>query len=142
MKKIYIIIIAVFLLTIGSASTFAQEYKIIVNSGNSIDALTKKELSDYFLKKKTTWTGNTSVLPIDLNSSSATRAVFSKEIHNKSISQVRAFWQQSVFSGKASPPTELENDIAVINYIKSHKDAIGYISSKSSPSGVKVINIK
>lgn len=120
----------------------AQTYVVIVNNGNSVDALTKKEISDYFLKKRTSWKNNVVIEPVDLSSGSAIRAGFSKEILNKTTTQVRAYWQQSVFSGKASPPSEMENDQAVINYVKTHKGAIGYISSKSASTGVKIISIK
>lgn len=137
----YITIILIFVLSSINLVS-AQEYKIIVNSANPNTTFSKKEISEIFLKKKSKWSDNTAALPIDLSSGSPLRAVFSKDIHNKSVSQIRAFWQQSVFSGKASPPVELENDAAVINYIKTHKGAVGYISAKTNPADVKTITLK
>ncbi len=119
-----------------------QEYKIIVNSSNTVSSLSNKEVSNYFLKKKTKWSNGTKINPIDLSSSSVIRKNFSKNIHKKSIGQVRAFWQQSVFSGKASPPPEMKNDNAVINYVKTKKGAIGYVLKNANTKGVKTITIK
>ncbi len=119
-----------------------QEFKVIVNSSNTVSSLTKKQVSDFFLKKKTKWSNKTKVQPVDLSSRSEIRKKFSKTIHRKSTGQVRAFWQQSVFSGKASPPAEMRNDIAVINYVKKHKGAIGYVSKNAKTNGVKTITIK
>ena len=115
---------------------------MIVNNSNTTTSLTKKQVSDFLLKKKTRWADKTKVLPVDLGSKSAIRSVFTKQIHKKNVNQVRSFWQQSVFSGKASPPSEKTNDMAIINYVKAHKGAIGYISSKTKTTGVKTVTIK
>ncbi len=118
-----------------------QEYKIIVNSSNTVSSLSSKEVSNYFLKKKTKWSNGIKISPVDLSSNSVIRKNFSKNIHKKSIGQVRAFWQQSVFSGKASPPAEMKNDNAVINYVKTHKGAIGYVTKNANTDGVKIITM-
>lgn len=142
MKQTYKIILIGIIFIASSINASAQEFKVIVNNANTTSSLTKKQVSDFLLKKKTRWTDKTKVLPIDLSSKSAVRSVFTKQIHKKNVNQVRSFWQQSVFSGKASPPSEKTNDQAVINYVKTHKGAIGYISSKTKTTGVKVITIK
>jgi ABC-type phosphate transport system substrate-binding protein len=143
MRYLLLSILVGFMFIIGSTiHTSAQGYMIITNHENSVDALTKKEISDFFLKKKTTFSNSLTILPVDLSSGSTIRIAFSEDIHNKTVTQVRAYWQQSVFSGKASPPTEMENDQAVINYVKTHKGAIGYIASKNASTSVKIINIK
>lgn len=137
MKRYLLIII----FSVFASSVFAQGYKVIVNSANNKTSFTKKEVSDYFLKKKKRWTDKTSIIPVDLSSKSSVRAAFSKTVHKKSTSQVRAYWQQIVFSGRATPPREFANDKAVIAFVKANKGAIGYISSGTSSSGVKVITI-
>ncbi len=143
MIKIYKILLLNFVFTISLVlHVSAQEYTVIVNNSNTVSSLTKKQVSQYLLKQKTKWADKTKVQPIDLNSKSAVRKVFSKAVHKKSIGQVRAFWQQSVFSGKASPPSEKANDAAIIAYVKTHKGAIGYISAKTKANGVKTVNVK
>ena len=119
-----------------------QSFKVIVNSLNSINLLTKKQVSNFLLKKTTRWSNNTKVQPVDLSSHSEVRKIFSKTIHQKSIVQVRSFWQQSVFSGKASPPPEIKNDNTVINYVKTHNGAIGYVSANTNTNEVKTITVK
>lgn len=120
----------------------AQEYKVIVNKANPVTQLTKKQISNYFLKKYRKWPNKNNVIPVDLSSKSSIRAAFSKDIHKKSTAQVRAFWQQSIFAGKSTPPRELADDSAVISYVKKYKGAIGYVSLKANTNGVKVITIK
>ncbi len=143
MKTTYrIFLITIWMLIGFSFVVSAQQYKIIVHNSNTTANLSKKQVSAYLLKRKTRWPDKKRVYPVDLSSRSSVRISFSKEIHRKSVSQVRAFWQQSVFAGKASPPSEKNNDQAVIQYVKTHQGAIGYISNKTKATGVKVINIK
>ncbi len=136
-KYIITLIIAI----IAGYTVQAQAYKVIVNSSNTTSSLTKTELSNYLLKKRAKWSSGIEVVPVDLGTKSAVREAFSKEIHKKTIAQVRAFWQQSVFAGKETPPRELDSDTAVIDFVKSNPGAIGYVSPAANTAGVKVIPI-
>ncbi len=138
MKK-YIItfIIAIFAITLSQA-----QYKVIVNNANSTTTITKSQVSNYLLKKRTKWASGTSIAPVDLSSKSSVRKSFSKAVHRKTTAQVRAFWQQSVFSGKATPPREMKSDAEVVKFVKTNKGAIGYVSAGANTAGVKVISVK
>ncbi len=85
---------------------------------------------------------NVEVAPVDLSSKSSVREDFTKDIHGKTVAQIRAFWQQSVFSGKETPPREMENDDKVLEFVKANKGAIGYVSAGANTAGVKVITVK
>lgn len=138
MKRSIVILFALFL----TLSINAQSFKIVVNSSNSVNSLTKKELSDFFLKKRTKWSSGIKVIPVDLSSKSSVRTAFTKEIHEKTVSQIRAYWQQSVFAGKQTPPREMNSDQKIIEFVKMHKGAIGYVSKQSNTEGLKTITIK
>lgn len=125
-----------------STLSFCQDYKVIVNSANTLSSISKKDAISFFLKKKSKWSTGDKVVVVDLGSKSSTRASFSKNILGKSTAQVRAYWQQSVFAGGATPPRELKTDAEVIAFVKSNKGAIGYVSSGANISGVKTITIE
>lgn len=137
MKKI-ITLLSILFITI---SCFSQNYKLIVNSANSNTSITKQEASDFFLKKKTKWSTGEKVAVVDMTPNSSTRIDFTKDVHGKSVGQVRAYWQQSVFAGKATPPKEVDSDAEVIEFVKSNPGAVGYVSSGASTAGVKVITV-
>ncbi len=122
-------------------NTYSQSYKIIVNTNNSVNSLTKKEASNFFLKTKTKWENGTIVMPVDLTAGSKTRDAFSQDILAKSTSAVRNYWQQAAFSGTATAPPEKSSDAEVIEYIKKNPGGIGYVSSGASTEGVKVLTI-
>jgi len=139
--KLKISVLITFALLLITDGVFAQSFKVVVNSSNSVTALTKKEASDLFLKKKSKWTDGNAVSPVDLSSSSKVREEFSQQVLGKSISAVRNFWQQAAFSGTASAPTEKSSDEEVIEFIKKNPGGIGYVSSSANTSGVKTVSI-
>ncbi|TLX71825.1 hypothetical protein E9993_19800 [Labilibacter sediminis] len=137
MKKIYILLI---LFSVG-ITVGAQSYKVIVNNTNSTSALSKKQVSNLFLKKEKKWPDGSKVAVIDLKGNNPTRKVFSSEVHSKSTNAVKSYWQQAVFSGKGTPPVEKSSDQDVINFVKQNSGAIGYVSSGTNTSGVKTITV-
>ncbi len=140
-KIVYISNIVLILLLFASPS-FAYDFQIIVNKDNPVSQATKEEVAKWFLKKKTTWPNGEKIEPVDQKSSAKIRKDFSKEILNKSVSAVKSYWQRMIFSGRGVPPIEKENDQQVIEYVKNHPGAVGYVSKDAKIEGVKKINIK
>jgi ABC-type phosphate transport system substrate-binding protein len=136
-----LIAILIIILPLLTSEISAQKtYVIIVNKSNTLSSLTKKEVSDLFLKK-TKWSFGSAVIPVDQSPNSKTREQFTLDIHGKSISSIRSFWQQSVFSGTASAPVEKNSDSEIIDFVQKNSEAIGYISSSTKTEDVKIINI-
>jgi ABC-type phosphate transport system substrate-binding protein len=104
-------------------------------------ALSKSDVSHLFLKKTTAWSDRRPVLPVDQGDGSPTRRVFSREIHRKSVSAVKSYWQQRIFSGSDVPPPELGSDAEVTAYVKTHAGAVGYLGERPADAGVKLIRI-
>ena len=140
MKKIFGIVSALFLLS--TMTVCAQNFKVIVNNANTASSVTTKELSDFFLKRKSKWSSGGGVEVIDLGAKSSTRESFSSSVLGKSTAQVRAFWQQAVFSGANTPPREANNEAEVVEFVKNNPGAIGYVSPGANTSGVKTLTVK
>ncbi len=122
----------------------AQEgsFKIIVNRDNPASEMTKKEISNAFLKKNSKWGNGVAIMPLDLVSISSTRAVFSKTIHERKVSAIKAYWQKQIFSGRKIPPAEKKTNREVLRFVQDNPGAIGYISASTSISGSNVKTIK
>ena len=132
---------AVFGLTLFSGLLPAQDYKVIVNSSNTVASMTKTEVSKIFLKKVISWNNGKKVNPVDLSSDSSIREAFSEEIHGKKVKAIRAYWGKMIFSGRAVPPPEKASDADVIAYVQENLDAVGYVSASAPTSDVKVLSI-
>ena len=138
MRKIIIVIIAIFSASILNAQ---DNVKIIVNPANTISSITVSELSNIFLKKVSKFDNGDKAVPVDQVADSPVRVSFSDQYLGKSVSAVKNYWNQQLFSGAGVPPEEKQNDAAVINFVKANAGAIGYVSSGASITEVKVLNV-
>lgn len=114
---------------------------LIVNQENPVSAAGTHEIADWFLKRATRWSDGELVYAVDLRPDASARRAFSERVLKRSVSAVRNYWQQRIFSGRDVPPPELDSDEAVIRYVASHRGAIGYISQCVQGSGIKVLRV-
>ena len=136
------ILLVVLVTIVAMETSYGQTYKVIVNNTNPISSIDKSELSDYFMKKETKYLNGKRIVPVDQKGNSSVRKSFTSEVHNKSVTAVKSFWQQAVFQGKDTPPVEKSSDGAVIADVANNPGAIGYVSMGTETSGVKTISIK
>ncbi len=137
-----IVLIVALAALLAPAMSYAQDYKVVVHSGNPTDILTKEQLGKMFLKKIVKWDTGTPIIPVDQAPSSPVRATFNKVIHAKPASAIASYWQQQIFAGRDVPPAEKEGDAAVLAFVKATPGAIGYVSAGGATDGVKVLSIR
>lgn len=144
MRRIIITVLTVALLVLGlSRATEAQrgDYKVIIHPDNPATTVSRDLVRNAFLKKATQWGDGTTLRPIDLSRSFPIRDQFTREILNKTPSQLKNYWNQRIFSGKGVPPPEVETVADVIAYVVSEPGAIGYIPSHVDPGEAKVVEV-
>ena len=118
------------------------EYQIIVHPANHVDAVDKDFVRMAFLKKVATWRNDTTIRPAQLSRRFPLRDRFTREVLKKTPIQLRSYWNQQVFSGKAVPPPEFHSEAAVISYVLANRGAIGYLPASANPRGAKVIRLR
>lgn len=116
-------------------------YVVVVNKSNPIDSISADRASALFLKKVTKWDNGRRALPVDQVAESPVREKFSKSIHGKSVTAVKSYWQQQIFSGRDVPPPEKNSDRQIVSYIEANPDAIGYVSAGAAMGNVKVLKV-
>jgi hypothetical protein len=117
-------------------------FRVIVDAKNPVSSLTRDFLTEAFLKKTTRWKDGETIRPVDLRVDSATRRKFSENVLKRSVSAVRSYWQQRIFSGRGVPPPELDSDEAVNKFVVKHRGAVGYVSGGAKLEDVKVVSVK
>lgn len=144
MKKLATILFAAAILLAFLWSARGQsgaDYQVIVHPSNDVSAVSKDEISRFLLKKKTRWDDGTAAAPIDLDSKSAVREAFSREVHGRSVSSIKNYWQRQIFSGREVPPPEVATDAEVVRFVSGTPGGIGYVSRNARLNGVKAITI-
>jgi hypothetical protein len=120
----------------------APGYRVIVNAKNPVTALERRFVADALLKKATRWPDGTLIRPADLGPDAPARERFSQDVLDRSVAAVKSYWEQSIFSGRETPPPELDSDAAVIDFVVKHPGAIGYVSGASDVTRVKVVTVR
>jgi hypothetical protein len=122
-------------LAVGAVSAPLQaqdkEFVVIVNTFNPFVTIKADDLSRIFLKKTATWSNGQAAQPVDQPEGSNLRRRFTSRVLNRDTGSVKSYWQQQVFSGKAVPPPTLDTDAAVLEFVRLHPYAVGYISSST-----------
>ena len=122
-------------------SQASDDFKVIVNSSNPITSMTSRDVSKMFLKKRSKWDNGAKVHPVDLPLDSPARETFSAAVHGKTAAKINSYWQAQVFSGRAGAPPVKNTQAEIVAFVMADPGAVGYVSSTTNVSGVKVIEV-
>ncbi len=119
-----------------------EPFEVVVNAANASSSLPQEKLAAYFLKKENRWADGTKVAVVDRAPGAAVRAAFSKSVLGKDVAAVKSYWQRLLFSGKETPPAELDSDREVLDFVAKSPGGLGYVASGADlPAGVKMLRI-
>lgn len=131
---------AALLAALLAASSFAQAGVVVVMSSKSdVDSLSKVQVSQIFLAKTDALPNGRVAKPIDQAEGAAVRNEFYDKVADKSSAQMKAYWSQLTFTGKAQPPRKVASDAAVKAALAENPAAISYISEGAVDGSVKVV---
>ncbi len=128
---------------VGSFSLFAQigicnELQIVVNPKNPISIISKKELTQIYLKKKKFSNDGMALIPMDLRSN---KMDFYEGILNKPFTLVKRYWTRAIFSGKGTPPKEFRDVDSLLKYLNDMPGGLAYVPEGSKLKNLKVLKI-
>jgi ABC-type phosphate transport system substrate-binding protein len=126
----------------GAQNAAPPAFRVVVNHANPYGRLPREFVANAFLRKTSRWGHGETIRPVDQDGDSSVRRKFSSDVLRRSVSAVRNYWQQLIFSGRGLPPAELDSDQAVIGYVARNAGAIGYVSGSADVNGVKVVSLE
>jgi ABC-type phosphate transport system substrate-binding protein len=115
------------------------ELVIIVSSKNPATSLTREQVAQIFLGKNTSFPGGGTAMPLDLTEGAALRDEFYAKVGEKSAGQVKAYWAKQMFSGKGTPPREIQGAAEMKKAVAADATAIGYVDRATLDSTVKAV---
>lgn len=141
-------VLGAFVLGLGMTAAGAPQpagtgYVIVVRADNPVASLHRAELSRLFLKRDNSWPGGLAAAPVDLAESVEARQLFSREVHQKPVAAIKAYWQQQIFSGRGTPPPERATEAKVLEYVRTNPGGLGYVSGDTPLGpGLKVLRVE
>ncbi|MGR5093728.1 phosphate ABC transporter substrate-binding protein [Vibrio maritimus] len=112
---------------------------VVIGNSAGVDALSKGEVKQLFLGKKSQLPNGKSVKIIELKDGDSNRVAFHDAATGRSEAQLQSAWSRLVFTGKAEAPTQVTDFTSVINEVTANENAIGYIDEASVTDSVKVL---
>jgi ABC-type phosphate transport system substrate-binding protein len=121
----------------ASFSSFA-EISVIVNSANT-DQINAKLIKRIYLGKIKAFPNGKKIKVLTLKDGTPETEVFRQSALKKSNSQFKSYWSKLAFTGKGTPPKEVNSAADMINAVKADASAIGFIDSAAVTGDVKVV---
>lgn len=120
----------------------AEDVVVIVNQKIGVNKMSRDEVINVFLGRSRQLASGVTALPLDLPGSSAERAQFYQLLTGKSINEINAYWARLIFSGRASPPTQVRNQEEAVQMVIDNRSAVAYVArNKVSSSAIIVFEL-
>ena len=140
---ITVLCIFIFILNNGFIA-IAEDSGVVIISNQSIpiNNLSKVEFKNIFIGKIKLWENGDKVI-IAVQKEKNIHEKFLRAYIKKSPKQYFNYWRNLIFTGKSNTvPKYFNTEDELIEFISSTTGAIGYISSNSTPNGVKIISVQ
>jgi ABC-type phosphate transport system substrate-binding protein len=111
----------------------------VVSSKSSITSLSKGQVIDIFLGRRTRFPDGSLAVPIDQTEGSAARDEFYSRVADMSPAQVKAFWSKIIFTGRGQPPIAVTTSVEAKKALAANPNAITYIDQSLVDSSVRVV---
>jgi ABC-type phosphate transport system substrate-binding protein len=132
------------LLSLGAASSLAtpivwSDTVIVVINQNNTNVIDFAYVNKIYSGALRAWPDGSPVIALDHPEDTEVRALFSTQVLNRSVANMRAIWSQNIFTGRGLPPKVISVDSEVRRIVGSNKQAIGYLKASNLEGNLKVI---
>jgi ABC-type phosphate transport system substrate-binding protein len=122
-------------------STESTAFVVVVNKANPVKTLTVVDLRRIFLKQSRMWPHAEPMVPVDWDSTSEVRQVFSKSILNRSVREMAEYWVQQSMTQGLTPPSTQRSSRAVLRFVANVPGAISYVLPAEVDETVSVVKV-
>ena len=112
------------------------EVVVVVSANSPVTSLTAAQASQIFLAKSVTLPGGGAATPIDI-ASGPVRDEFYTKVTGKDAAQLKSYWAQLTFTGKAKPFRQAPSAAEAKKLIAASPSAIGYLAPADVDSSVR-----
>jgi ABC-type phosphate transport system substrate-binding protein len=110
-----------------SAPPAAAEVVVISSTRNTIERVTQDDISYIFMGRYRKLPDGSTARPLDLDADSPIRKTFYRQLVDKSLEEINAYWARLVFAGRTTPPAETKGQDELLEKVANDPRAIGYI---------------
>ena len=113
------------------------ELAIIVHPSRAT-TLTVETLKRIYLKRQRFWDDGHAIVAINQENGTPAREAFTRTVFGDEAARLPAYWNEQYFHG-VLPPIILGSEEAVIRYVASRPDAVGYVDARHVDASVTTV---
>lgn len=117
----------------------AADWVLIANPKAGIGRLTQDEVTNIYLGRYRRLASGVTAEPLDQPADSALRAHFYRQLVDKNLAEINAYWARLVFSGKTRPPGVASSSEDAVQRVLQHPDALAYVEKSKVDGRVTVV---
>jgi len=137
-RRIARVLLVLFILSPTPGARADPQLRVIVHPSRT-DKLTRSDVGAIYLKQKTFWEDGQAIVPINRAAGSETRELFSERTLGQNSRRLANYWNQRYFEAGEFPPATLGSEEAVVRFVGSNPNAIGYVSGEKVDDSVSVV---
>ena len=111
---------------------------VVVHPSNTAD-ISRDDINRLYTGRASSFPSGGQAVPINLVDSNSVRNEFDDKVLGRSSSQIKAHWSKLVFTGKGTPPKEVNNDAEVLDLVANNPSIIGYVSKGADLAKVRAV---
>lgn len=112
---------------------------LVANPRSGIERLTQDEVINIYLGRYWRLPSGLVAEPIDHPVDTEARARFYRQLANKSLAEINAYWARLVFSGKTRPPQVAESVEVMLRQVATYPGALAYVERSQADVRVKIV---
>ncbi len=122
----------------ASPATAADELELaVIVHPSRAAALTTETVKRMYLKRQRFWDDGHPIVAINQEVTTPAREAFTRLVFGDEAVRLPAYWNEQYFHG-VMPPIILGSEEAVMRYVASRPDAIGYVDARHVDASVAV----
>lgn len=129
--------LALLVLALVPGLAAAEELVVVVGNDSPVRALTRAQAAQVFLGKPVDLAGLERPVPVD-QPEGPVREAFYERLAGRSPSQMKAYWSKLVFTGKGTPPREIDAGL-VVKAVARDPRLVGYAARRDLDGSVRAV---
>lgn len=129
--------VALWLWAVPTGAADEIELAVIVHPSRAT-TLTVETVRRIFLKRQRFWDDGRPIVAINQEVTTPAREAFTRLVFGAEAERLPAYWNEQYFHG-VLPPITLGSEEAVVRYVASRPDAIGYVDARHVDASVAVV---
>lgn len=132
-------VVLTLLLTMCPVSSAMADVVVIASARSGIQTLSHDEVVSIFFGRFRQLPSGLPVQPVDLPAFLPEKASFYRQLVNKELSEINAYWSRLIFSGRIAPPMQARSIEELLDIVSNNPGAIGYIDRSRIDARVKLV---